>query len=125
MQIWAFGTSPHGLGLAPEAFWCLTQWEFDHLKMPWAHHQAQFHNAHFNSAGTPWIAEDFMGGGNREQRIQMRLRDEAISVMENKRLSRMKKGEVSAEIPDWAFGRKGRPDSGKHSYRRDSSPDQR
>lgn len=33
----AFGTSPHGLGLQPLAFWLLTTREFEALCKPWRH----------------------------------------------------------------------------------------
>ncbi len=124
MELWAFGTSPYGLGLAPEAFWCLTQWEYDALRLPWAHEQARFANAHFNADGTPWIADDFMGWSTREQRHQQVLRDKAAVIAERRRLSQMRKGEIYDDIPDWAFGRKGRPD-GRQCNRRSKRNDNR
>jgi hypothetical protein len=106
------------LGLSPEAFWCLTAAEFWALKevqeapvKRWAMQQAAFHNAHNlgEASMAPWIAGDFLGTGNREARIHRARVDAAALIQEKLRLRQMRAGERYADIPEWAFGRAGRP----------------
>lgn len=74
MHIWAFATSPYGLALAGEVFWCLSPREFDALRRQWQHHQdrqaafhagiqATLHNAHFTrDGGGRFTPAEFMPG---------------------------------------------------------------
>ncbi len=112
LKLWAFGTSPYGLGLEPNVFWALDKEEHKALIMVWAAKEATFHNAHFSQEGVPWIPEDFMGLGSREQRKQKVVIDGAKKNLLDSKLQRMKKGVAYDNIPDWAFGRKGRPVDG-------------
>lgn len=72
LEIWAYGTSPYGLGLDEETLWSLTPREFEALKRQhershvpamWMHAaiQATLHNAHFRGENQPaFQASQFM-----------------------------------------------------------------
>ena len=71
MRLWAFGTSPYGLGLSSAALWSLTPREFEalreiwssarrHLDMRFAELQSTLHNAWFKRDDGPFGAEEFM-----------------------------------------------------------------
>lgn len=83
MGLWAFGTSPYGLSLAPWDFWCLTPREFAALRKQYERDrdltlqihaclQATLHNAHFRGSQHPqaFRAEDFMPGGRKPQTVE-------------------------------------------------------
>lgn len=126
MKLWAFGTSPYGLGLTPEAFWSLTPWEFECLRdvydeprKRWAISQADLRNINnYATDGAPWLPEDFLHEGNRAARVRQAKLDNAALIAEKLRLRKMKPGDPpAANIPDWAFGRAGRPKDGQPSNR--------
>lgn len=98
--------------------------EFQALKLQWAREEAKYCNTHFEMNGFPWIAEDFMGRSTREQRKHRAVRDEAAVLKENQRLNRLRKGEWDESIPEWAFGKKGRP-NGERCNRRSPRNNQR
>ncbi len=60
--------------------------------------QATLHNAHFDSKGIPWTAEDMMGKGNREQRKAQQLEDRMISI----RIQRKIMTATDDDLPQWA-----------------------
>jgi hypothetical protein len=76
LEVWAFGTSPHGLGLAAEALWQLTPREYGALKAVWeasrkylnlrfAELQCVLHNAWFRSKDEhpqAYTVEQFLPG---------------------------------------------------------------
>jgi hypothetical protein len=93
-------------------FWALTAVEFNALRevhdapvRRWAMTQATLHNAHFVTEGVPWMAEDFMGGGNRSQRVMRQQRDNIDMAREQMRLARIVPGAPPpADTPSWAIG---------------------
>lgn len=119
MKLWAYGTSPHGLGLQPDRFWTLTIREFQALKsvhrselMRWAIEQASFHNLNFlarDSQGRPteepWKPEDFLGEGNRQDRNDERQFSTMAAAQANAALANIIAGAPPSEdIPEWAVG---------------------
>lgn len=119
MKLWAYGTSPHGLGLPSDHFWTLTVREFQALKsvhrselMRWAIEQASFHNLNFlarDSQGRPteepWKPEDFLGEGNRTLRNDEKQLSTIAAAQANTALMNLKPGEPpSDQVPDWARG---------------------
>ena len=105
MDHWAFATSPHGLGLAPEVFWSLRTNEFLALRRAWAQEQAKFYNAHFSGNGPAWMPDDFLKPKNRERRIAQGKRDKIESDMLNFKLAQIEasKGKGPGKnIPFWA-----------------------
>lgn len=112
MKRWAFAVSPDGLGLSSETFWALNLPQYQELKLLWAAKQALFHNAHFPQS-VPWDTQDFLRPGTRDARIRQTLRDKAEVMAINRRLNAMKPGAPPPDnLPDWAFGAKGRPVNG-------------
>lgn len=73
---------------------------------PWAHERADFHNVNFRGRGdVAWIADDFLGIGDREQR----MRDEAVSrrtaERANVELLKIRAGQPPTDqVPSWAIG---------------------
>ena len=79
MDLWAFATSPHGLGLSEAAFWWLSPREYFALRKVWQSHrdltiglyaqlQASLHNLW--STGKRWKPEDFTGKPRKPQTWQ-------------------------------------------------------
>jgi hypothetical protein len=56
--------------------------------------QATLYNAHFDTKGVPWTAEDLLGRGDREKRTQEALKSK---IATSKILAKSK------EVPDWAL----------------------
>jgi len=107
--MWAFATSPHGLGLSSESFWCLRTTEYQALRRAyeaplkrWAFEQATFHNANFETKGAPWVPDDFLGQGNRQERIAQAARDKAETDLLNFELGRIQQGKTTS-VPFWAL----------------------
>lgn len=80
----------------------------------WAIERVHFCNAHFNQDGAGWVIEDFLGGGNREDRIreaeQQRVQEKAQELM-NKRAAIHESIAVDAaaragKVPEWALAAK-------------------
>ena len=57
--------------------------------------QATLWNAHFDTKGVPWTAEDFLGRGKRKER-------ESASLADRIATSRIVAGARKVELPDWA-----------------------
>lgn len=103
------------MGLRPEAFWCLTEEEYDALRevqeepaRRWAIEMATLHNAHFDTQGAAWMADDFLGRGDRAQRLRGAARNRAELLAKQMQLKKMRPGEEYDDIPDWAYGRNGK-----------------
>lgn len=60
--------------------------------------QATLYNAHFDTKGVPWTAEDLLGRGNRDERNKERLNDQLVS----RKVSFMADKGSESELPDWA-----------------------
>jgi hypothetical protein len=108
LDLWAFATSPYGLGLSSEVFWSLTGRELQAFKLQWAKNQAQALNLQANTEGVPFIPEDFLGLSDRVERVAEHKakmeRAEAIAAMENFKNEqlRMGIGEVPDDgVPEW------------------------
>ena len=113
-RLWAFGTSPHGLGLAEEDFWMLTPREYYALldvqqanTKLWAISQAAFFNAHFVTDGVPWNADDFLGAGSRDKRMAEKAEsDRVVGRLVNnmkRKVRQTKPGDPEpADLPVWA-----------------------
>ena len=94
LDIWAFGTSPYGLGLTEGRLWTMTPREFIALKRVWGMREALFYNAHFRGADEPaYIAEDFIDPIGRLERKAAMLRDKADLARANARLAIMQPGD--------------------------------
>jgi hypothetical protein len=110
LDLWAYAVSPHGLGLKPEFFWSLAIDEYRALERPhryalerWGLERAHFCNAHFKTDGVPWLPADFIGRGNRDQRIKQRRIDGAAVAVLNRQLAQMRPGMAEPEwLPVWA-----------------------
>lgn len=109
--MWAFATSPHGLGLSSEVFWCLRMPEYLALKKiydakirRWAIEQATLRNAHLTD-GVPWTPDDFLGKSDRQKRIWQHKKDQQSVQMANFQLSRIVAGAPPPpDTPEWAIG---------------------
>lgn len=122
MRLWAYGTSPHGLGLSSRRFWMLSPREYyvlqDVQQAPterWAIGMAAYHNGTFVTDDVPWTADDFLGKGNRETRKWDRKRGDMAAQQQNSKLLSMvarptRDDELDPEgLPVWArkdFGKR-------------------
>ena len=116
LKLWAFCTSPHGLGLSSIQFWCSTSPEIKALQQQWERVQEQpvklyadlkavLYNAHFKSDGVPWIASDFLGITDRDKRKTEKMESERTAIVANTNLMKIKKGAPpTADVPAWAIG---------------------
>ena len=113
MRLWAYGTSPQGLGLHPSDFWTLSIREFYALESVqqadarrWAISQVIYVNAHLASGEEPFLADDFLGTGNREKRYHDRMEGQRAAAKLNRKLLEIrpvKPGEAEPEwLPAWA-----------------------
>lgn len=60
--------------------------------------QATLYNAHFDTRGVPWTAEDLLGRGNRAERQRDRMHDR----IESMKLSKLTMGAPDEdEMPDF------------------------
>lgn len=76
-KLWAFGTSPYGLGLSESALWSLTPIEYDELREVWRDHR-QFHKDLYAGLMTvmsrAWFKGEFdpsMFGGKKARPVQI------------------------------------------------------
>ncbi len=109
--MWAYGTSPHGLGLREPAFWLLSPREYYALReveqarvRRWAEAMALRINLKLKEGAEPFTAEDFMGIGNREQRERERAMAQRRVAELNRKVLAMKPGDKPAGLPKWAIG---------------------
>jgi hypothetical protein len=51
----------------------------DRFRYAHASIQATLHNAHFETDKVPWFVDDFLGIGNREERMRERKREKAMA----------------------------------------------
>ena len=113
MRLWSYGTSPHGLGLSAEVLWECTPREYyalrDIQQAPverWAIQQALTVNMQLASGVEPFTAADFMGTGNREQRVAARQRGEVEVMKENRKISAIRPifadEDEPEDLPVWA-----------------------
>lgn len=93
IDLFAFATSPNGLGLDRETFISLSWKELEAHKKLWAEQRAMFFNANFSTDGIPFLTEDFLGTGNREARKQEEAISKLITERANRELQRMKPGD--------------------------------
>lgn len=110
LRLWAFATSPDGLGLTPERFWSLTIPEYNALKevhdnrvsgelRRWAIERAQFANVHFRRVergqyqDAPFVPEDFLGSGDHAKRTAEMMQSRRAVAMETARLAKMRHGQ--------------------------------
>jgi hypothetical protein len=73
----------------------------------WAISQALAVNVHLRADAEPFVADDFLGTGDREKRIQIREESQLRVVLENKRLDKIKPVRSLDEdepegLPHWA-----------------------
>lgn len=115
MKLWAFGVSPHGLGLAPEVFWSLDAAEFFALKdvhdaalKRWAIEMACHYNATYDADGVPWTAGDFLPGGDRAARMRQHLIGKVEAAKVTVELAQMKAGDTPEGLPSWLFDAEGK-----------------
>ena len=115
LKLWAFATSPHGLGLTPVAFWASTRVELDALievyevkRREWALTQALQANIHCRKKDDPpFTAEDFLGRADREKRVAESLRSRTAAMAATMALRKIKPGAPPTEdVPAWAIGPK-------------------
>ena len=78
----------------------MTPREYFALKHVWAGREAQFHNAHFNPDGLPFIADDFMDPSARVLRKAKLMREKSDVLIERQRLDMMKKGTDAGGVPE-------------------------
>lgn len=79
--------------------------------MLWASERADYFNANFSTDGIPWIAEDFLGSGDREARLQEKEMSKVLADRANRQLEKMipSRGHADMEdIPIWAIPMKDR-----------------
>jgi hypothetical protein len=111
-EAWAFATSPDGLGLSPERFWCFAWNDYTALKAiheqrasremrMWAWQRADWANVHFRQRDekgrckdAPFIAEDFLGTGNHKQRSAEMVESRRQVALENARLAQIKRDSI-------------------------------
>jgi hypothetical protein len=114
--MWAFGTSIHGLGLKARDLWNLTPREYYALEdvqraetKRWAVHMAMMLNSNLGPGSVPFIADDFLGIGNREERVRKKKASDYAVNRINRQLNTMlkrplRKGEPEpTDIPLWAM----------------------
>lgn len=59
--------------------------------------QATLYNAHFDTKGVPWTADDLLGKGNREKRRAEQFQDRMTSA----RIARLMEKDDEATLPEW------------------------
>ena len=102
----------HGLNLTSEQFWNSTPREVAALRKVWmssieraqymtAAIQATLYNAHFDTGGVPFTAEDLMGTGDRTERKAAAAKGKIESMLMLAEMSQQKPGDTSG-LPDWA-----------------------
>lgn len=114
MRLWAFGVSPHGLGIPESRLWHLTMREYHALAdvyknqtiFRWAFQQSMYANAHRDPKTAPdaWLPEDFMPGSDRQARIAVAQKERLEAQLANAALMKMKPGQAVDGIPEWAIG---------------------
>lgn len=78
---------------------------FDSKIRRWAIEQATLHNAHFQTDGIPWTADDFLGRSDREARKAQKAKDDIDVMRERMRLAAMRpNAPPPADCPEWAIG---------------------
>lgn len=112
MRLWAYGTSPHGLSLPASDFGTLSPREFYSLQdvqqaeaRRWAISMALTCNMNLGRDEVPFIAEDFLGSGNREKRKADRDKSRREAAKINRHLEQTIKKGVTADalnLPEWA-----------------------
>jgi len=107
------------LGLSGTDFWCLSYQEINALRdvydqtiWRWAHQQAAIYNANtrFDLQGAMWLADDFLGHGDRQKRIaeaqrkvEQSKRDKMEEDFINFQVDLIKKNKKGKNIPIWAM----------------------
>ena len=112
LELWAYGTSPYGLGLTEAAFWGLGFREFDALRKQhrkhlerWALEQAMTANIWRKPDTPPFAPSDFLDAGARDRNVAEFAQREADIAAANAALARITAGaEPGPTIPDWAIG---------------------
>lgn len=113
MDTWAFAVSRDGLGLSADDFWASTPRELAALRAVWlqgiertqymhASIQATLYNAHFDTGGVPFTADDLLGRGDRQKRKSLALLDKIEAMRLNASLARQRPGDTEG-LPDWAL----------------------
>lgn len=113
MREWAYAVSPYGLQLpsggweyTPREFHALADVHFQRVIRLRAEDRSDFYNLNFRGRGeVSWITDDFLGIGDREQRV----RDEAVSrrtaERANVELLKIRAGQPPTDdVPAWARG---------------------
>lgn len=113
LRLWAYASSPYGLGLPFGAIWKLSPREFlalrnihDQQLRRWALERAMFANAHFRGKDTAaFIPEDFLGTSNYDERQRDQQREQLQVMQANASLAKIKRGAPPTEdVPAWARG---------------------
>lgn len=111
LRLWAYATSPYGLGLQSDQFWGTSVRELHALKevhraslTRWALERSMFMNAHFvRGDDERWTPEDFLGEGNRKERMETRFLSTMAAQQANIALLKIRKGQAPDDsIPVWA-----------------------
>lgn len=93
--------------MTPRELEAYSRVHYSQVVMRWAIDRADFFNAHFRGKDTAaWLAEDFLGEGNREKRTREQQREALMVQRANATLAmKIKKGAPPTEdIPAWAIG---------------------
>ena len=113
LKLWAFCTSPHGLGLTEELFWGMSYTEINahqavyeqQTLTRWAVSCADFRNANRAADAPAWTPDDFLGRGDYAARKRQATRDKIDVGMLNAKLGAMRKGDAPpSTVPEWAIG---------------------
>lgn len=71
----------------------------------WALERADFYNVNFRGKDSvEWLADDFLGEGDREERQQEMQRSLLAAAKANASLAQMRPGDKPEGLPAWALG---------------------
>lgn len=112
LRLWAFATSPHGLGLSSSELWRSTPREihalrkvYDSALYRWAIERAMYANVHFRKPEeAAFIPEDFLGRSDRTVRSAQQFKEKLAVQRANQALQAIRPGVVPEGLPDWARG---------------------
>lgn len=112
LDLWAYGRSPYGLGLAESEFWGLGFREFDALRREhrkhlrrWALELSLHANIWRKADSAPFTPEDFLDPASREKRLAEHTREQQAVQLANAQLAKITADTVPDDgIPDWAKG---------------------
>lgn len=69
----------------------------------WAIEMACHYNATYDTEGVPWVAGDFLAGGDRSARMRKHVVGKIEAAKLTIELNQMRAGEKTEGLPEWLF----------------------